>query len=87
MEQCLEKFLLLNSIMCIDNFLYNLFHIRCGLGTGVLFLLDRIRDNHVVYSAVKETCHHNDRDCGGNHQNQCEFGAELHVTISQPESL
>ena len=48
MEQRLEKFLLRNSIMCINDFLYQLFHIRRGLGAGVLFLPDCIRDNHVI---------------------------------------
>ena len=48
MEQCLKKFLLRNSVMCINDFLHQFFYIRCSLSTGVLLLPDRIRDNHVI---------------------------------------
>ena len=62
MEQNLKKFLISDSVMGINDLLYKILYVRSCLGGSILFLTNRVGDNHIVQLSVEKACHHNDRN-------------------------
>ena len=81
MEQSLKKFLFCDTVVGIQNLLDKIFDIRRCLCRSILFLTDRVGNDHIVQFTIKETCHHNDRNSCCKQQHQGKLGFQLHITV------
>ena len=84
MEQNLKKFLISDSVMGINDLLYKIFYVRSCLGGSILFLADRVGNNHVIKFSIEEAGHHYNRYSCSEQQYKCKFVTQLHVTIRLP---